>query len=912
VIDRLSLAFRYALRSLRRGGQRTVLAVFCIAVGVMAVVALRLAASMISLSLTGNVREVNGGDVSVEAASLPLTSDQLAPFARLQQQGVIERYVPVATGRGVVRRGDIGSIAQIDILDNPAAYPAVGRPQLAQPADGTFATMLAGPGSIVLAQFLADDVHARVGDRVRFSIAGGGATDVLVTGISKNTVTSGPFTVYISQATYSQLDQAAERYSFIGVVTRDDAHADQAAAALRRGLPTTSVRTAQEALTTNLSNADQISRYVQVVGLLALLIGGVGIVNTMQVALSRRRVEIAMLKTAGYRRRDLYAMFALEAAMLGLAGGVLGTAMGVGASVLARVLLQKALLIEITFNLDPGAVAIGVVVGIATALIFGLLPIVRAAGVRPAAVLRDLPEARGVGSRLQTLGLYALLVALFTGLSATLLSSVPLALGVVAGTLVLLLVLAGVFALIVTVVGRLPVPERATVPFIGLVTAAVLAAALIATVVRAVGVALLIAAASGYLVLLLPRRRKTSLMLALRSLRRTRGRTATTLVALFVGVFTIGLVLVLAQDITAKINDSLTRLANFSVFAIASPGDAGALQKQSTHLPGLLERRVTDDVTGTTPVAINGQPIAELLPPILPGQSDDEEGRFGLNLLSGIEGYRLDAGQLPQTFLLAGTALTPADAATDNVLLRNELQQSPLFLHLGDSVTLLGPSGKEQRTVHVIGFYSATASGALGGQIRLFLEPIIGGRQLTDTIGGPSRQTIVAMRFDPRQKTAALQQLQRSVPGIAILDLADIAGLVGQILSDLVILLVSLASLALFAGLVIIGNTVALAMLERRREIGILKAVGHSSASVLSQVLIENGIVGAVGAVAGMAVVTGATFLLGRFVLGTELTVQTPIVIVVVAGVSMLTVATAALVAWGPTRIRPLEVLRYE
>jgi ABC-type antimicrobial peptide transport system permease subunit len=111
---------------------------------------------------------------------------------------------------------------------------------------------------------------------------------------------------------------------------------------------------------------------------------------------------------------------------------------------------------------------------------------------------------------------------------------------------------------------------------------------------------------------------------------------------------------------------------------------------------------------------------------------------------------------------------------------------------------------------------------------------------------------------------------------------------------------------------VIIANTVALAMLERRREMGILKAVGHSSRSVLSQVLIENGIVGGIGAVAGMAAVTAATGQLGDRVLKTDLGVGTPIVIIVIAAIVVIVVVVAAAVAYGPTRVRPLEVLRYE
>src|SRR5204862_1472302 len=122
-------------------------------------------------------------------------------------------------------------------------------------------------------------------------------------------------------------------------------------------------------------NVTVLKRFLIIVGLLALLIGGVGIVNTMQVLLARRQTEIAMLKTAGYVRRDLYVLFGLEAALLGLVGGVLGAAAGVGIAAGIRSLFERAFGLTLTFQFDAGIIAGGIAVGLATALTFGILPI---------------------------------------------------------------------------------------------------------------------------------------------------------------------------------------------------------------------------------------------------------------------------------------------------------------------------------------------------------------------------------------------------------------------------------------------------------------------------------------------------------------------------------------------------------
>jgi ABC-type antimicrobial peptide transport system permease subunit len=143
-------------------------------------------------------------------------------------------------------------------------------------------------------------------------------------------------------------------------------------------------------------------------------------------------------------------------------------------------------------------------------------------------------------------------------------------------------------------------------------------------------------------------------------------------------------------------------------------------------------------------------------------------------------------------------------------------------------------------------------------------------------------------------------------------DVTDLGAIVERILRNLLILLTALASLALLAGAVIIANAVALAMLERRREIGIMKSLGFASRSVLAQVLFENALLGALGGVAAVAVVTLTTMLLSRFVFQIQLEVSMAFSIAIVLASGLLAAAVAGLVAWAPTRVRPLEVLRYE
>jgi ABC-type antimicrobial peptide transport system permease subunit len=168
------------------------------------------------------------------------------------------------------------------------------------------------------------------------------------------------------------------------------------------------------------------------------------------------------------------------------------------------------------------------------------------------------------------------------------------------------------------------------------------------------------------------------------------------------------------------------------------------------------------------------------------------------------------------------------------------------------------------------------------------------------------------MKIDPAKVGKALNGIGAIAPNASVINLANIGDFINQILNDFLLILITIASLSLLAGVIIIANAVALAMLERRRELGILKSVGYTSRTVLSEVLIENGVIGGTGALLAMLLVTLATSLLGTFFFKTGFGVNAFIALGLIIGIALLAMLIAALVAWGAVRVRPLEVLRYE
>src|SRR5205085_355288 len=229
--------------------------------------------------------------------------------------------------------------------------------------------------------------------------------------------------------------------------------------------------------------------------------------------------EIAMLKTTGYRQRDLYALFGLETALLGITGGIVGTLIGLGVSYLVRGVVERAFFIHLPIVLDTLTLVSGVVIGLVTALSFGLL--VLAISKLP---VYEKPRPRILLWMLMAIGITVLCALIFVGLF--LLGQVVNQLAVRLGNSLI-----GTYALVVFA-------------GMGIILVGGSLVYLLATIVNS-------------LVVFAPRSWKTSVMLAYRNLGRQRLRTTTTLTALFVGVFAIGLILILGQGIKDAVNSTL-------------------------------------------------------------------------------------------------------------------------------------------------------------------------------------------------------------------------------------------------------------------------------------------------------------------------------------------------------------------
>jgi len=893
----LTLYWSYATRALARGGQRTLLAIFCVATGVLAIVALQLVGLTVTEALTGNIRALNGGDIAVHTENGDLTVAQLAVFARLTHQGAITAYTPlsvVGVSQGAVRYTLYGV--------DPAAFPLAGSPHFIAPGDGRLATLLRGR-TVVVTSAVLRSLGARIGSQITVRADDGRTVRVLIGGEIANAGLFAQPIMLMDLRGYAAVPSLSGTpvvftWVYANVPGHGDVRATAAARAVHAQLPYADATTTQDALRQNSAAVRNIRLFLQVTGLLALLLGGIGIVNTMRVLLRRRYLDIALLKTMGYRPRDLYALFGLEVGGIGLAGGIVGAAAGVGISVLVKALVERAFFLTLPAAVDLPTVAAGVAIGVCTSLIFGVLPIVQASRVRPLAVLRQLPAPAGARSRLTAALLVAVVALLFALLAAGILQSLGVALAVVGGLGLLLLGLLGlVFRGVVWVLGALPVPDGSRGWPLLLAGLAALVAVGLAIAAPGVGLLALLAVLLGCGGVLLPRGWRTIARLAVRNIGRQGGQSATTLSALCIGVFAIGLGLALGQSIQGLITHALSGKNVYNAVILARSADKPAVDRQVAHLTGLTRELVT----GATPavlLAVNGLPLGRVPP-----------GGQGLSAgLTGVVGYDVAHGQAPDVTIVRGLqdsrvghTLGSRGAA---VLLPVSASQAPLKLKLGDRITLGSPLGLTTLTLRVAGFYTRTGF----MQAPLLTDT----RAVLDLSGGAPAYYTYALTIDPARVDAAMRRVRAAVPTAQALSLADLSGAIAALLDNIIVVLEAVAGLVMLAGLITIANAVGLAMLERRRDMGILKAIGYTSRGVFGGVVCENGVVGLAGALLAMLLVTLVTAVLGRVAFQAAFGIAPPLAAGLVLATAALCMLVAGAVAWGATRVHPLEVLRYE
>ncbi|HEY4833613.1 MAG TPA: FtsX-like permease family protein [Bradyrhizobium sp.] len=455
-----SLALRYALRELRGGLRGFYVFIACIALGVMAIAGVGSVAASLGEGLAREGRTLLGGDVAFSLIQREAKPDEVA-FLRSRGEVSI-----AATLRAMARAGD-GRLALVELKAVDGNYPMLGEvtlnPKIALPdllaeRDGAFG---AAVDSTLLARF-----DLKLGDRVSVGSASFQIRSVVETEPDKlaGGVGLGPrFLVSEAGLRATELLQPGSLVRWIyRLKLPDDAASDRASAALiedaRKALPEAGweIRSRSNASPQLERTISRFTQFLTLVGLAALLVGGVGVANAVKSHIDRRRDVIAAFKALGATGRDVFTIYLTQVIVLAGIGSVIGLAVGAALPFIIVGVFGKLLPLPVVPALHPDELALSFVYGLLTALAFGLWPLGRVHDVPVAALFREAVSSEWHRPRWRYLALMALVIALLVAVVIGLAYDKRVAAVFVASSVVVFALLRGIAAGLMALARRLP------------------------------------------------------------------------------------------------------------------------------------------------------------------------------------------------------------------------------------------------------------------------------------------------------------------------------------------------------------------------------------------------------------------------------------------------------------------------
>src|SRR4051812_24789852 len=455
-----SLALRYALRELRGGLRGFYVFIACIALGVMAIAGVGSVAASLGEGLAREGRTLLGGDA---AFSLIQREAKPEEVAFLRSRGTVS---VAATLRGMARTED-GKLALVELKAVDNTYPLLGEvtldpkmpvPDLLSERDGAF-------GAAADATLLAR-LDLKIGDRVSVGSATfqirsvvGAEPDKLAGGVG-----FGPrFLVSEAGLRATDLLQPGSLVRWIYRVKLPDNAADDRAAQTLAGDARTALpeagwgnRPPSNASPQLERTLNRFSPFLPLVGLAALLVGGVGVANAVKSHIDRRRDVIATFKAVGATGRDVFTIYLTQVTMLAVIGSLIGLAAGAALPYLIVGLFGKLLPLPVVPALHPDQLALSLVYGLLTALAFGLWPLGRVHDVPVAALFREAVVSEWHRPRWRYLALMAVVILALIAIAIGLAYDKRVATAFVASSIAVFALLRGIAAAVMAVARRLP------------------------------------------------------------------------------------------------------------------------------------------------------------------------------------------------------------------------------------------------------------------------------------------------------------------------------------------------------------------------------------------------------------------------------------------------------------------------
>lgn len=422
----LKLAVRFSLREMRGGLSGFLIFLACIALGVAAIGGVNSVARSISAGVADQGQTLLGGDLRFQINQRDASQ---AERGFLDGLGTVSR---TANMRSMARLADGSDQALVEAKAVDDAYPLYGaletEPKLSK--QELFGEEF-GVFGAVAPDLLFERLHLKPGDRLKLGTATFELRARLVTepdavsdgfGFAPRLMISTQGLAASGLVQPGSLVENAYKVRLPADVdeARLKAIQDQAA----KDFPEAgwSIRTRSNAAPALSSNIERFSQFLTLVGLTALVVGGVGVANAVRAYLDGKRGVIATFKSLGASGGFVFAVYLVQILIIAALGIVLGLVLGALMPFAASAALQSVIPVPAEGGFYPGALAMAALFGLLVTLAFALLPLGRARDVPATALFREMGlEGRGlprpiyVASAVGIALLLAALAILFSG-----------------------------------------------------------------------------------------------------------------------------------------------------------------------------------------------------------------------------------------------------------------------------------------------------------------------------------------------------------------------------------------------------------------------------------------------------------------------------------------------------------------
>ena len=832
----------------------------CLALGTMTIAAVGSVGAALQDAIVRDATKLMGGDIEVSRSDRRATADE---------RSFLETLGPVAEeddSNGRATAGDNSAFLDIVGVDND--YPLVGAVESPQLPNGE------KPGSL-LAQ--KDGVGGALVTPIILARLGIGIGGMFNIGKSqyqaRGTLGSLPdgaargfhlgLTILISVDALAATPEA--RPPMPGMLTQyrykivlKGLQADDAVAAYAAGAkavadkfkdPAWAIRNPKDAAGDLAHYYDVFTEFLLIVGLSALLVGGVGVSNAVSAYVTERQRSIATMRSLGATSSRILVHFMVQLGILSMIGIVIGVVLGGVTTAFALPILGRILAVDLPPAIYPTALAVAVGFGLLIAFGFSYLPIVRAQKLRPAMLFRSVGGAMERLSWREAIRPKALLPLLVTA------------------------VLVYLLALYTT--SNLALVNWYTVGVIGAFLLLRAAGALLQLVLR-----------------LIPPLPSTQIRNALKAVYRPGSPAPVVILSLGLGLAMLLLIVLIDNNTRNQLQGEVARDAPTYLATDLFPDEVEQLTETAKTDPAFAKFVPAPSFSGNV-TSVNGVPVDQI-------KNVGEEASF---LLGG-------ATNKPVPITWAGD-LPPQSSVVDGKWWGKDYNGAPLISLRASTAASLGLKIGDKIEFDLYNQkITATLANTRNFQWQSGMNFMVTfSPHALDGLPGSFMGGVYAK---PGESIAVGRRIAQDYPDVTFLPIGDALSQAAGILDQLSTAVDVVGGLAVINGLLVLAGTMAAGRAQREADAVINKVLGATRGDVIRAFVLEYSILGAFAAIIAAVLGIIGAWAITVYALQVGYGVDIGLILMVIVLTVVLTIATGAITTWGALSTKPAQYLRTE